>query len=156
MEKIVSDCELEIQRDLYTAQTSLGKLYTSGKYFCETLEDTVRPFGIKVKKHTALPAGLYKVNVTMSSRFKREMPSISTDGGYIVDLNGIQFKGARLHGGNDHTNTEGCPLVAYNRVGDDRIQGTAEKELTKWIEDKLAETGKEYLSLRIRNLEQAE
>ena len=130
--------KLELKRDHYTARTTLGKLYIDGVYFCETLEDTVRPYGIKVKGETAIPAGEYLVDVTMSSRFKREMPIISSDGKWTISLNGIKFKGVRFHGGNTHTNTHGCPLVAKNRLNDDTIQGTMEKPLTAKIKEAIS------------------
>lgn len=125
--------KIELKRDSYTARTTLGKLYIDGVYFCETLEDTVRPYAIKVKGETAIPEGEYLVDVTMSSRFKREMPILSTDGKWTINCNGIQFKGVRFHGGNNHSNTHGCPLVAKNRLNDDTIQGTMEKPLTAKI-----------------------
>lgn len=129
--------EIQIIRDQYNENTTLGKLYIDNKYFCETLEDTCRPDGIKVNKHTAIPAGFrYKVDVTMSGRFGRLMPILYTESdGITLKAGGIKFLGIRLHGGNKHTNTEGCPLVAYNRINEYTIQGTAEKELTAKIHD---------------------
>ena len=121
---------IEVKRDSYTARTTLGKLYIDGIYFCETLEDTVRPYGIKVKGETAIPEGIsYTIKVTYSSRFKRDMISITTDGNYTLNAKGIEFKGIRAHGGNTHANTEGCPLVAKNRLNDNTIQGTMESKL---------------------------
>lgn len=130
--------KIVIERDSYTAQTTLGKMYIDGEYFCETLEDTVRPDGIKVNAHTALPANIeMDVVITMSGRFRREMPLLRTDGGYTVKKGNVAFKGARFHGGNNHTNTEGCPLVAKNRVNKDTIQGTMEGPLTTRIREAL-------------------
>jgi len=140
---------IELKRDKYTARTTLGKLYIEGEYFCETLEDTVRPFGVKVAGETAIPAGEYSVFVTMSNRFKREMPIISTDKMQTIIINGISFKGVRFHGGNTHENTHGCPLVAKNRLSNDMIQGTMEKPLTAKI--KLAIESGDRVKLRIRN-----
>jgi hypothetical protein len=48
---------------------------------------------------------------------------------------GVQnFDGIRMHGGNRPEDTDGCPLVAFNRNGL-IIQGTAEKALTEKIQD---------------------
>lgn len=146
--------KIELKRDSYTARTTLGKLYIDGVYFCETLEDTVRPYAIKVKGDTAIPEGEYLVDVTMSSRFKREMPIISTDGKWTINCNGIQFKGVRFHGGNNHSNTHGCPLVAKNRLNDDTIQGTMEKPLTAKI--KKAISNGENIHLFVTNRGQSE
>ena len=49
--------------------------------------------------------------------------------GYQIISNGIEFKGVRMHGGNRSKDTHGCPLVAFNRLDNDTIQGTAEKKL---------------------------
>lgn len=134
MEKI-----FKIFRIHYTARTSSGDFYSPEDYknrFCVTLEDTVRPNGVKVSGETALPAGMYRLSTSVSNRFKREMPIIFTE----VDkstavMGGISFGGARLHGGNDHEDTHGCPLVAYNRISWDSIQGTAEKAVTALIKE---------------------
>ena len=56
----------------------------------------------------------------------------SESNGYELINNGVSFKGIRMHGGNDHEDTHGCPLVAYNRVSKNQIQGTSEKDLLKW------------------------
>lgn len=124
---------IDIIRDSYTARSTIGKLYTAGEYFSYTLEDTVRASGIKVPGETAIPAGTYKWQVTHSSRFKRDMICIYTeDNGYELKSQDISFKGLRIHGGNTHENTEGCPLVAKNYINENTIQGTMEKELTAW------------------------
>lgn len=57
------------------------------------------------------------------------------ENGYELKNKGVSFKGVRLHGGNTHKNTEGCILVAYNRLSDDLIQGTAEKDLTEKLKE---------------------
>ena len=150
MEKI-----FKIFRIHYTAQTTSGDFYSPEDYknrFCVTLEDTARPIGIKVKGETCLAPGTYRLSTSVSSRFKREMPIIFTE----VDkstaiMGGISFGGARLHGGNDHTHTHGCPLVAYNRISWDKIQGTAEKAITKLIKDYEADGHKCYLQILNEN-----
>jgi len=123
-------------RDTFTANSTTGKLFLNGKFFCYTLEDVVRPYGEKVPAKTAIPAGVYPVQLSMSSRFKRIMPMIyNQENGYELKAGGISFKGIRIHGGNTHKNTEGCVLVAHNKINDDLIQGTAERELTNALKD---------------------
>lgn len=120
------------KRNPSTPKTTLGKLYLDGAYFSFTLEDAVRPHGVKIPGQTAIPAGLYNVKVTMSSRFKRLMPMIYNQAnGYEIIAGGISFKGCRLHGGNTHHDTEGCPLVAKQKISNEKIYGSMEKALTK-------------------------
>jgi hypothetical protein len=123
--------QIIVSRTEYTDDTTIGILYIDGIRFCWTLEDTVRAHGIKVKNHTAIPAGTYNIDVTMSNRFKRMMPILFNQKDRVsIKAGGISFAGIRIHGGNTHQNTEGCILVAYNRPGKETIQGTAEAELT--------------------------
>ena len=104
---------------------TLGELFLNGSRFCYTLEDLVRAEGVKIKGKTAIPAGLYRVKLTMSPKFGRITPQI---------LGVENFDGVRMHGGNDPVDTEGCPLVAFNRAGN-KIQGTAEAALTAKIQE---------------------
>lgn len=122
--------EAKIIRDTYTLKSTVGKLHLE-ELECHTLEDVSRGENVKIKRHTCLPTGNYKIILTKSYRFKRLMPCIVTEmNGYEAKQKGIGFKGARIHGGNRSNDTEGCPLVAHNRLNDDLIQGTAEKDVT--------------------------
>ena len=128
-------CKIDIIREEFFDDTTVGKLYINGKYFCFTLEDVVRDFGVKVQGKTAIYEGVYKGKITMSSRFKRMMLMIYTEpNGYEIKKGGISFKGVRAHGGNTHENSDGCVLIAFNRPKPKMIQGTAEKEFLKAIE----------------------
>ena len=126
-------------RYLYTTRTTIGRLHLPSQdgvsLFCYTLEDTVRAYGIKVPKETAIPEDLYKVTISMSKRFKRLMPMLYTENNkYEILSHGIRFVGIRTHGGVSHLHTEGCPLVAFNYINDHTIQGSAEKSLTEKIQ----------------------
>ena len=124
--------KLKLVREFFTPTETLGSLYIDGKFFCYTLEDKDRGLrsshaltdilARKVKAQTAIPYGKYKVSVTMSNRFKRLMP-------LIHDVLG--FEGVRLHGGNTHHNTEGCPLVARSR-NINKVHPTI-KKISNWI-----------------------
>ena len=83
---------------------------------------------------TAIPSGVYEIKVDYSPRFKRKMPRL---------LNVPGFTGIRIHGGNTHLNTSGCPMVARNRIlkkASSAIFGSLERVLTNkikgrcWIE----------------------
>ena len=133
----------KILRSDYFVDTTIGGLWLPDKNdkFCWTLEDAVRPHGIKISRHTAIPeTGIslaYYLGLRYSPRFKREMPIIYSelDKCTIKGMAGVTFKYAQIHGGNTHKNTEGCPLVCYNRINDTTIQGTAEKEVTASVKD---------------------
>ena len=84
---------------------TIGLLYVDGRLWCNTLEDTVRPDGVKIQGQTAIPAGVYNVCLTMSPKFKRSLP--------LLD-NVPNFTGVRIHAGNTAKDTEGCILVGEN------------------------------------------
>lgn len=96
---------------------TIGKLYINGEYFCDTIEDTDRGLTqtmtdaqIKSKKvygQTAIPTGTYRVIISYSNKFKRQMPLL---------LNVPGFLGIRIHSGNTEKDTEGCLIVGKNKV----------------------------------------
>lgn len=127
-----------LQRTEARHDRTLGRLLVAGEHECFTLEDRVRPSGAtKVPGETAIPAGVYGVQVTWSPRFKRPLP-------LLVNVPG--FEGIRIHSGNDPEDTEGCILVgqavyagvlARSRLAYDallpKIQA-AERDEGCWIE----------------------
>lgn len=141
---------LELIRDTYSAQSTSGKLFINGEMFCFTLEDTVRSTGIKVSGHTAIPEGSYRCGIRYSPGFKRDMVVLYTEADKeTIIADGKTFKYVMFHGGNKHDNTDGCPLIAYKRLNADTIQGTAEKEFTKIVEEALKS---EEVNCIIKNL----
>ena len=99
--------KVEIKRTFKGVEYTVGKLYIDGAYFCDTLEDTVRPNGQKIAGKTAIPAGTYRVKKTMSPRFKTILPEI---------LNVPNFTGVRIHSGNTAKDTDGCLLLGLNKA----------------------------------------
>ena len=71
-------------------------------YKCYSLEDPVRPEGVKVWGDTAIPKGEYPVALRFSQRFQKELPGVQNVPG---------FDGILLHGGNVKADTHGCPLL---------------------------------------------
>ncbi|WP_239060755.1 DUF5675 family protein [Bacteroides sp. 519] len=96
--------EIMLKRTAKKREYTIGKLYLNDKYFCDTLEDTVRDLSKeeKVPGKTAIPAGIYKVIVNKSPRFGRQLPKL---------LDVPHFTGILIHKGNTSNNTSGCILV---------------------------------------------
>lgn len=121
--------EIQCIRDTFTIRSSSGAIYIDGKKFCESLEDVARAKGIKIPGETCIPPCVCDVTISRSARFARDMLLIYNQPDYSIITGGIRFTGIRAHGGNTHVNTDGCPLVAFNELSDDIIQGTAERKL---------------------------
>lgn len=107
--------KLTLNRIALRQTYTIGKLYIDGKYFCDTLEDTVRDTNKsgkfdngekKVKGKTAIPYGTYEIKWTYSPRFKKYTPQL---------MNVPSFEGIRIHSGNSSNHTEGCLLLGENK-----------------------------------------
>lgn len=101
-----------LERDTFRDRFTLGTLYLSEKPIGFTCEDTDRYLeenGVKIHGQTAIPRGRYQVVLSMSNRFKRIMPEL---------LNVPDFTGVRIHAGNTHLDTDGCPLLGAVRTSD--------------------------------------
>lgn len=99
--------QLELRRDRFNSECTTGRLMINGIFECYTLEDVVREDGRKIYGETAIPAGKYVIDITMSPRFKVMMP-------ILLAVEG--FEGIRIHPGNNASHTEGCLLVGQDRT----------------------------------------
>ncbi len=99
--------KLELERVQLDPDVTIGKLSVDGLFECWTLEDVVRPDGVKIYGETAIPAGVYTVDITHSPRFKVQMP-------LLINVKG--FTGVRIHTGNTADDTEGCLIVGMDRL----------------------------------------
>ena len=111
--------KLELVRIANRPTYCIGKLYIDGVWFCDTIEDTDRGLDNsmsvdeilkkKIKGETAIPTGVYKIEITYSPKYKRMMP-------LLIGVKG--YSGVRFHSGNTSKDTEGCLLVGKNtKVG---------------------------------------
>ena len=135
--------ELRLEREPTGARCTLGKLWrlAGGKriFLCDTLEDVVRQpadwkpsdpvLPWKTPGETAIPALRYRVTVTRSERFGRDLPLLNAVPG---------FSGVRIHPGNTADDTEGCILVG-RRMGPSTILESREhfKEVFATIDEAL-------------------
>ncbi len=109
--------EINLHRTAYTEQSTTGLYIVDGDLWpCVSLEDRIRPPGVKVHGQTCIPAGRYKLAKRASPKFKREVI-------WITGVPGFEF--VYIHTGNLAADTEGCPLIAGKRFGLDRIFGEA-------------------------------
>ena len=127
--------QILITRNWRKADYTIGKLYVNGKLLCNTVEDTDRRLyqgqplteiaKRKVKGQTAIPTGTYRLQVSASPKFKRELIE-------VLDVPG--FTGIRIHRGNTAADSEGCILPGVNNaVGRVSDSTKYELELTKMV-----------------------
>ena len=107
--------KIKLVRKTGNAKFTEGRMYIDDVFECFTVEDAVRT--VKVQNETAIPKGVYKVIMSMSTRFKRIMPE-------VLDVPG--FTGVRIHEGNSSKDTEGCVIVGSvnDRDDDDWVSGS--------------------------------
>ncbi|HWJ06182.1 MAG TPA: DUF5675 family protein [Steroidobacteraceae bacterium] len=106
--------ELRLERLQYRSGCTIGRMYVDGRFECYTLEDGIRTN--KVYGETAIPAGEYRIDITYSPRFKRNLP-------LLCDV--PNFEGVRIHPGNAPANTLGCILVGQQWSDGDEVIGAS-------------------------------
>lgn len=89
---------LTLIRDVKGDKAVLGKLYLNGALVCYTLENAAK----------AIPTGVYLVQNSKSSKFKRELP-------LIWNARVSSLRGIRIHRGNTAKDSSGCILVGMGR-----------------------------------------
>lgn len=111
---------------------TIGHLYMNGQLIegIDTLEDQDRGLKstmtieeinkIKVKNDTAIPTGIYNINLdTVSSRFSNysRYPWAKQFGGKLPRLENVKgYAGVLIHVGNTTRDTEGCILIGRNTI----------------------------------------
>lgn len=113
--------EYVLQRRFLKANCTCGEFYLpSGEFECYTLEDEVRE--VKVPGKTAIPAGRYEVQLSLSMRFGRLLPIL---------LSVPYFEGIRIHSGNTAHDTEGCILLG--RIAEGEFVGESRLALNAFM-----------------------
>lgn len=94
---------------------------------CDTIEHPVRPFEQFRRGKTAIPAGRYRLLLTLSPRFHRALPLLA---------NVPNFLGIRIHRGNSVDDSRGCILPGKYVGGGQLIQSTkAEKDVIALMDE---------------------
>ena len=133
---LFKDMELQLKREIFTEQSTIGTLTINGEFECFILEDKDRGLSdalsleqilkVKVYGKTAIPYGRYEIDWTMSARFKVFMPIL---------LNVKGWSGIRIHRGNSEIDSLGCLLCGRLKLNDRISESTlATNRLYKKIE----------------------
>lgn len=128
---------------------TIGQLYAGGRLICNTVEDADRGLNMymketeiknkKVYAETAIPAGTYKLAVSVSPKFKRKL---------IEVLNVPGYSGIRIHKGNTAKDSAGCIIPGENKIQGGVINSTKYEELlTSMVESALNNKEEAYLTI---------
>ena len=120
---------LSIIRQPSQRGATLSTWYVDGQRQCYGIEDVVRGQAEpKVFGQTAIPAGTYRVLLTMSARFQRVLPLLIDLPGHVTRFGTrpIGECGVRIHPGNTAADTEGC-LLPGSAFGADGASVTASR-----------------------------
>jgi hypothetical protein len=93
---------IELRREKKTEKSIMGTMLKDDIILCSTLENVSK----------SIPAGTYKLEMTYSPKFKRNMPEI---------LNVPNRIGVRIHIGNFPQDSDGCILVGEKEEGTDDL-----------------------------------
>lgn len=119
---------LNLKRIFKGENYTIGRLSIDGEYFCDTLEDPVRDMDSiddKIPMKTAIPAGRYRVSMSIISPKYSKRKSYAWCKGIIPRLLNVPFfDGILIHIGNTAEDTSGCILVGENKIKGKVINST--------------------------------
>lgn len=107
--------EMKLVRKHMGENFTEGKLFINNGFECYTVEDKDRKLektgeSAKVQNQTCIPRGKYRVVISYSNRFKKN----------LLEILGVPFfRGIRVHSGNSSADTEGCIIVGSENKRDD-------------------------------------
>jgi hypothetical protein len=91
-------------------------------------------------KETCLPGGLEcDVSLYENDHYGKTIIFHTETDKRTIIAGILKWVGCLAHGGQTHKDTEGCVLVAKNKISNDQIQGSLKDELRKVVEQKIAE-----------------
>jgi len=132
-------------RQIFTANSTIGKLFVDGEFLCYVMEPTDRGLEstmdlqtiLKMKLYgkTAIPIGIYPLQLISGAGIFGEFPflkekyTITGEAGkrpfMVPELQGIKdFDQVLFHPGNYPKDTKGCSLVGDSIIGPDFIGRT--------------------------------
>ena len=88
-----------VRSNVSSIAPTMGEMLVEGVHFCNTLE---LPWLNNLQGKSCIPVGTYKVILSYSTRFRREMPRLIGVPGRL---------GILIHSGDTYEDTEGCILV---------------------------------------------
>jgi hypothetical protein len=136
---ILSNINLLIIRDTFTENSTIGKLFINGEFFCDTLEN---PYINNERNISCIPAGEYKVRLRLAreSATRDYLHLLVQD---VKDRSYILF-----HRGNTAKDTRGCILVGQSREQDRVNNSRLAMEL---VIKEILNLGGENINLIIKN-----
>lgn len=133
--------KIQVFREIFTENSTIGRLEIDGRAYCFTLEDKVRSDDeTHVDGATAIPAGIYQVQLRKDGSFysilKSRLKGIGQERGtlHIYNIDGVVYPkwydkpGVQaddfvlIHPGNVPADTRGCLLVGLSH-GIDSLSG---------------------------------
>jgi len=126
--------KLKLRRTAKKANYTIGHLYMLDKQngqwvkLCDTIEDKDRGLdqsmteaniaALKVKHKTAIPTGVYEIDMTtVSGTFVKKPQYKDFCGGKVPRLKYVKgFSGILIHSGTDQDSSSGCIIVGENKV----------------------------------------
>lgn len=135
--------KLHLSRTHDNGQATFGQLSADGEFLCYVLEDVVRETDApvaswKIRGHTAIASTShpsmadllgYRITLENSPRFGADTLTVNAVPGFL---------GVRMHAGNDHDDTEGCPLLGM-QINATGIVGGTSRPAVQLVKDKVRE-----------------
>lgn len=112
---------IDVIRNVFTNDSTIGEMYIDGKFFCYTLEDKDRALyqsqsvdeikKVKVQDNTAIPYGKYFITLSPTT-----LKGVGELDGKLLSIEDVKgFASIKIHSGNTKEHTRGCILVGETK-----------------------------------------